>query len=506
MNKTSTVEINKTTIVETKTGKLQGYISDGIQIFKGVPYAEPPIGELRFQPPLEKKPWSGILNAEEYGPCSFQAFSPLEEYFGKPEPESEDCLTLNIWTPATDSDKRPVMFWIHGGGFCISTGKDPMYEGFALARRGDIVVVTINYRLGSFGFFSGPGIPSNVGSQDQIMALKWIKDNIKSFGGDPNDITIFGESAGAYSVLALCVMPTAKDLFQRVIAQSAPFIDPRVSHKTTKKIMRKLGVKGGKIDDIREIPPEKIIEVQNEVFETDPANVMALRPLIDGDTLPMHPLKGFLNGDCADIDLMIGTNLDEAKLFTALEPLKSMASNPANAEKLLIGYLGMILGFNPDKSNEILNKYNDTKKGKDPKEIMDIIVTDATFRIPTIRFLEAQRSHQPNVYNYLFSWPSPGLDGILGSCHSIEIPFVFGTTDAPNIQEFLDGAPTGLSEKVMDAWIAFARNGNPNNDSIPEWPAYNAEKRATMVLGDDCKVEYAIFDEDREVWDGELEI
>lgn len=234
--------MEKSNIIETKTGKIQGYKEEGLEIFKGIPFAEPPIGKLRFSPPVKKQSWDGVLKATEYGPCSFQGHSELEQYLGKLEPESEDCLTLNIWTPATDSGKRPVMFWIHGGAFMIGGGTDPMYDGSALALRGDIIVVTINYRLGSFGFLYSKSIPPNLGSQDQLMALKWVHENIMSFGGDPSNITIFGESAGGYSVLTLCTMPKAKDLFHRVIAQSAPFIDTKVSDETSNKILSKLHI------------------------------------------------------------------------------------------------------------------------------------------------------------------------------------------------------------------------------------------------------------------------
>ncbi len=496
--------MKKTDIIETKSGKIQGCIEDELGIFKGIPYAEAPLGELRFSPPVAKKSWDDVLETTAYGPCAYQGYSQLEEFLGKPEPESEDCLSLNIWTPATDGKKRPVMVWIHGGAFMIGTGKDPMYDGSALARRGDVVVVTINYRLGTFGFLYLKGKTINVGSLDQILALKWVNENIEKFGGDPENVTIFGESAGGYSVIALCTMPTAKGLFKRIIAQSAPFIDVHVSEKISKKILRKLNIKGGNLDALREVAPETIIDAQNKVFEADPVNIMALRPLITGDIFPIHPLKAFKKGDCANIDLMIGTNLEEFKLFAAMEPLKTMVE--AGAEKLLIGYLGMVSGINADTSNEIISTYKEAREGIESLDLFNALVTDFAFRISSIRLLEAQSVHQPNVYNYLFTWPSPGLDGILGSCHSLEIPFVFGTLDAPTLKDFVKGAPEDLSGKMMDAWIAFARTGNPNHDALPEWAAYDSEARATMFLGDECKLVNAAFDKERAAWDGLLEI
>ncbi|MHA2034946.1 MAG: carboxylesterase/lipase family protein [Promethearchaeota archaeon] len=498
--------MEKSNIVKTKTGKIQGYQENGLQIFKGIPFAEPTIGNLRFSPPVKKQSWEGVHDTIKYGPCSFQGHSELEQYLGKLEPESEDCLTLNIWTPGLDNKQRAVMFWIHGGAFMMGGGTDPMYNGSALALRGEIVVVTINYRLGSFGFLYSKKIPPNVGFQDQLMALKWVNENIASFGGDPANVTIFGESAGGYSVLALCTLSEARDLFRRVIAQSAPYIDTKVSDKTSKNIMHKLSIKQGDIDSLREVPPEKIIEAQNQVVASIPTDIMALRPLIIGDTFPKHPLKAFQSGECKDIDFMIGTNLDEFKLYTAMEPFKSMVGS--DAEKLIVGYLAMN-GIETKIGEGIIKTYKEAREGKYSTEINDIltaIINDYAFRIRTIRLLEAQRPHQPNTFNYMFTWPSSGLGGILGACHSLEIPFVFGTLNSPTLKDFVEGAPEELSEKMMDAWISFAKTGDPNHGNIPKWPAYDVKKRATMTFGEKCKIEEALFDKERKAWDGLLEI
>ncbi len=500
--------MNKTGIIETKAGKIQGYTEDGLEIFKGIPYAESSLGDLRFRPPVAKKVWTDVLDATRYGHCAFQAYSQLEEWFGKLQPESEDCLNLNIWTPSADKKKRPVMFWIHGGAFTIGGGIDPIYDGSALAKRGDVVVVTINYRLGMFGYLYVPGKTINVGQFDQILALKWVQDNIEFFGGDPNNVTIFGESAGGYAVITLSAMPAAKGLFHKVIAQSAPFIDPRINDITTKKLMREFGLKRGDIDGLRKIPAEKIIEGQNKYFEKNAIDILALRPLIDGDTIPIHPLKAFRNGDCKHLDFMIGTNLDEFKLFSALDPNAFNVSD-SDMEKLLIGYLGT-LGIDNDRSKLILNTYKEAREGKystDPKEIMSALITDAIFRISTIRLLEAQSPHQPNTYNYMFTWQTPVLDGILGACHALELPFVFGNLDLPHMDNFVGkNTNKALSEKMMDAWIAFARTGNPNHEGLPDWSSYDTEKRTTMFFGDECKAVNAAFDKERTAWDGLLEI
>lgn len=496
-------------IIETKSGKVQGYSEKGIEVYKGIPYAEPPIGDLRFRPPVAKEPWDGVLDATKYGPCAPQGYIIFEEMFGKLEPESEDCLTLNIWTPVADGEKRPVMFWIHGGAFISGGSAYEFYDGLALAKRGNVVVVTINYRLGALGFLYIPEITSNVGILDQALALNWVHDNIEAFGGDPDNITIFGESAGGYSVLTLPVMPQAKGLIRRVIAQSSPAIEPEVSERSTKGFMRKLKIKKGDIETLRTIPPERIIEAQNEFIGVDPTNLMAFRPLIDGDTIPKHPLKAFRDGDLKNIDFMIGTNLDEVKLFTYPDPgIKQMVKS--GGENAIVALLATS-GVDNNKSREIIDIYKNARKAKfsiEPFDLLDAVSTDGMFRVSTIRFLEAQSKHQPNTYTYMFTFPSPQFNGALGCPHFIDIPFVFNTFDVPGIPDFVGKSPNidNLCEKVMDAWIAFAHTGNPNHDGLPEWTSYDRKKRATMILGEECKVLNAPFDKEREAWDGVNEI
>ena len=496
--------MDKSDIINTSSGKIQGYEENGIVIFKGIPYAEPPIDELRFSAPVAKKHWDDVLDATEYGHCSYQGYTQLEDAMGKLQPESEDCLNLNVWTPKIDNKKRPVMFWIHGGAFVMGGGIDPIYDGSALARRGDVVVVTINYRLGGLGYLYLPGVTVNAGHMDQILALKWVHDNIEMFGGDSNNITIFGESAGGYSVVALAAMPAAKGLFNRIIAQSAPTIGSKVTKKPSKKLMSRLGVEKGNLEALRKISPEKIIEAQNKLIAEDPGNLLAFRPLIDGETLPIHPLKAFEDGDCKNIDFMIGTNLDEAKLFTALNPLITNL-NDAETEKLLNFSLSGY-GLNPSDTKTMIDTYKQAREGKfstDLKEIMNAIMTDYIFRISTIRLLEAQSKHQSNTYNYLFTWPSPAYNGGLGACHALEIPFVFNTLNNAAFKEFI-GESAGLdtiSHNIMDAWIAFAHTGNPNHDGIPNWPSYDIKNRSTMLMDHKFQVVEKFLDKERAAWD-----
>jgi para-nitrobenzyl esterase len=486
------------TIVEVNCGKLKGYTENGLQIFKGIPYAEPPIGNLRFSPPQAKKPWDGVLETTEFGPCAFQGYTALEEVTGKLQPESEDCLTLNIWTPAIDDKKRPVMFWIHGGAYLFGGSRSPAYDGSNLAKRGDVVIVTINYRLGALGYLFIPGITANAGQLDQVLALQWVNDNIAKFGGDPDNITIFGESAGAYSVIALTAMPAARGLFSRVIAQSMPFIDPKVTKKPTKLLMHALGIKIGDMDALRNVPPEEIIKAQNEITKQ---GGLPFRPLIDGDTFPIHPLILIKEGKCKNIDLLMGTNLHEAKLFTSLDPklLK------INDDKAVMFYLGS-MGINSENAQSIINIYKEARKGKlsnEPKEILDAIVTDLMFRVGTLQILEEQSKHQPHSYNYLFTWETAIYDGIFGSCHALELPFVFNTFKDPGMKALVGNATNteDLCESMMDSWLSFARDGNPNHNRIPHWPTYEEKNRSTLIFGNEIKIANALFEKERKVWD-----
>jgi len=499
------------TVIDTKYGKIQGYTENGVEIFKGIPYAEAPIGKLRFSPPVAKKPWDGVLKALEFGPCAYQGNTsdfvdeleiPIdgEVYHYRPkkvEPESEDCLSLNIWTPATDGGKRPVMFSIHGGAFKTGSANMDVHDGLALAQSGDVVVVTINYRLGALGYLYIPGVTANAGQLDQILALEWVRDNIHLFGGDPKNVTIFGGSAGGIAVVTLCAMPAAKGLFQRVIAQSAPLVDPKPDESPTINLMNKLGIKEGDIDALREIPVKEIIKVQDEISS---GLDMGFKPQIDGATLPIHPLKAFQSGDCKNIDLMMGTTLDEFAIFIALDPSLSKI----NDEKSLVGFLTQI-GIEKKKIKSILMTYKKARAGKysnEPKQLLIALLTDMIFRIPTLRLLEDQSKSQPNTYSYLFTWPSPAFDEALGSFHGLQTIFVFKQLDEPELIPIIGLKPNyDLGSKIKAAWTSFARNGNPNTDQLPQWPTYESNNRATMIFGEKVEVLNAPLDQERAVWD-----
>ncbi|KKN30997.1 hypothetical protein LCGC14_0828460 [marine sediment metagenome] len=507
------MKLIKTEIINTSTGKIQGYISDGIQIFKGIPFAEPPIGDLRFKPPVKKQPWEGVLEATEFGPYAYQGFTPLEMFVQEVK-EDEDCLCLNIWTPSPDDKKRPVMVWIHGGAFVTGGGANLTYDGSPLTNRGDVVVVTINYRLGALGFLYIPGVTANAGMLDQIAALNWVQNNIEVFGGDSNNITVFGESAGGCSILTLLAMPAAKGLFHKAIVQSAPVLQPNPTLKSTNDLMNKFGLKAGDMMALQNLKVEEIIKAQDEVLaealEARETEIMGFRPSIDieGGTLPIHPLKALMKGEGKNIELLIGCNEEEGELFSKFNPIFEKLKR----ENLESEVANLLKSMNLEsESSTLIQKYETARKEILPIKPMDLlnaIWTDYIFRISGINMAEAQILHNSNVYFYIFTWASPQYES---SCHAVEIVYAFGTLDLieseTGLKWFYGSGPEAkiISEKMMDAWIAFARNGNPNNDNIPEWPSYETERRSTMLIGKEFKIVDAPFEKERVAWDGLLD-
>lgn len=499
--------MKKTKIIEIKSGSLQGYFDKGIEIYKGIPYAEPPVGELRFNAPKPKESWNGVLKAIEFGPMAPQPPSHFTQL--PPPPQSEEkCLTLNIWTPGTDDKKRPVMFWIHGGSY--KTGSAHNYSGTPLAKRGNVVVVIINYRLGPLGFLYLPDAPNfsaNVGLLDQIEAIKWVKENIQHFGGDPRNITLFGESAGAGSICCLLGIPTARGLFNRIIPQSgstSPLgYQTGRAIATAKRLFSLLGIEEDDLDSLRKIPAEKIIIAQTkmdqEVLEGGTAFVLGYSPIIDGKVMQKHPLKAIQEGETKNIEVLHGTNKDEIRLWELWYPGVKNSEEVFNRLNLMMKPMGQT----EEKVREIIDIYSETRR--DPTEILNAIITDTFFRIPSILLAEMQSKNQPDTYMYMFTYPSPIRNGSLGSIHAIEIPFVFGTLDMPPNLDFKPFPPSnteteGISAKMMDSWISFARNGNPNHNEIPKWPQYK-NHRATMIFGKELKVENDPYGKERSVWD-----
>ena len=424
------------------------------------------------------------------------------------EPQSEDCLFLNIWTPRIDGARRPVMVWIHGGAFIIGAASQTMYRGNTLVPRGNIVLVSINYRLGALGFMNlkeltGGKIPATgcEGILDQIAAIEWVHDNIENFGGDPDNITVFGESAGGMSIGCLMAMPSARGKFQKAILQSGAAntvssLDESVA--VAEQLLGILGLRGNDIGALRSLTVERLLSAQQklgDIMRVRDNRATPFQPVVDGAVMPGIPIEAIKKGSASGIRTLAGTNLEEFKLFTIMEP------NFQNIDEAgLVKRLERLIP--PEQVSSVIAAYRKgrRKRGESTSaaDILAAIQGDLMFRMPALGLVEAQcRNNQP-AYNYLFTWRSPVMGGVLGSCHALEIGFVFGNYDAA----FCGSGPDAdtLSRKIQDAWLAFARTGNPSCESIGKWEPYG-NSRTTMILGKQCRLEDAPYEEERSIWD-----
>ena len=426
-----------------------------------------------------------------------------------PGTQAEDCLSLNVWTPATDGARRPVLVWIHGGGFIGGSGAMNMYAGAPLAARGDVVVVTVNYRLGILGFLAHSdladedGSTGNWGLLDQVAALRWVRDNIAGFGGDPDNVTVFGESAGGMSVSDLLAMPTARGLFRRAIVQSGPpnAVTMDRAEEVTAKLVAELGV--GSPTALRDIPTHALLDAQAALLAERRSAGLPLLPVVDEVTIPIAPQRAIADGAARDIALLIGTNRDEAKMFMVADPKNRDADEGVLHRRIEGIFRANDIMLSPD---DIIDGYRAARERRGqsttPRELWSAIESDRMFRIGSIRAAESQSAFT-STYMYLFDWESPAMGGALGACHALELPFVFGTLHNPGLDKFAGSGPeaTQLSEQMMDAWLAFARNGDPNTPpALPEWSTYDGTQRATMVFGAQTHVENAPYDDERLIW------
>jgi para-nitrobenzyl esterase len=467
---------------EIAQGKLQGSTRDGVLKFNGIPYAKPPVGALRWRMPEPAEGWAGVRDATKFGNIAPQVASASGAVLGgTPGTRSEDCLYLNVQTPACDGAKRPVMVWIYGGAFNTGAGSVGTYNGKYLVPRGDIVLVTINYRLGALGFLNlrdatGGKLPGTgaEGLADQVMALRWVKENIGAFGGDPGNVTIFGESAGGMSVGALLASPGAKGLFHKAIPQSGA-CDIGTARETSARIAQMVLDRLG-AGDPTALTWEAILEVQKALLEA-PREVgvgMPFAPTVDGTVLPKRAIECVVEGSAAGVPILTGTTRDEWKLFTVgSENLKSL--DAAGLRKLTARLVG------DEHVDGVVAAYTEGT----PFDRWNAVMTDHSFFVPATRLLDAQAAHA-STYAYRFDWPSPFLNGALGSCHALELGFTFGTFRTKGAEPFFGTgeAAEALSDAMMDSWIAFAWDGNPSNDTAGAFMRYDAKKRATTIFGD----------------------
>jgi para-nitrobenzyl esterase len=510
-------------------------------VFRGIPYARPPIGPLRWAPPQPEVRSSGVRDATRFGPSAPQRPSVVMRMLGMDGvTQDEDCLTLNVWTPArflagggADGARRPILVWLHGGAFAAGAGSMPVYDGTRLARRGDVVVVTIQYRLGALGYLVVPEllergeVGANFGLLDQIAALAWVREHAERLGGDPENVTVFGESAGAMSIGALLGAPAARGLFQRAILQSGATenVTPLDGALRITELFRAaLGEDARDLDALRKLPVEAVLDAQQHAADHSWRHVegLAFQPVCEGPLagaiVPRPPLAAVAAGDVADVALLVGTNLEEWSLF-ALADQKLAALDDEGLVRRVVrapprgvddaeGFARRALAaYREARRVEARRNTGTNARGAgdemQPVEVRALWIalqSDRVFRIPALRLLEAQRPHQPRCFAYLFTWAAAALDGKLGSCHAVEVPFVFGTLDEPRSAQLIGDTPAArrLSERVMDAWLGFARDGDPG------WPAYEHTTRATRVFGRECRVESDPLGAERRVWDGLL--
>jgi para-nitrobenzyl esterase len=496
--------------VETKSGGLEGDYEKNLYVFKGVPYAAPPTGDFRWLPPQPIEAWKGSRSAFTYGSVAPQDAFSLPGLPGESEMQNEDCLFLNIYSPGLDHARRPVMVWIHGGAFSMGSGSMQMFRDGTIASNGDIVLVTINYRLGVLGFLhlnelTGGRIPStgNEGLLDQVAALKWVKDNIAVFGGDADNVTIFGESAGAMSIGCLLNMPQARGLFHKAILESPVGEMARpldASLNITKVFLEILGLKANDINALRSLPVDKMLRAQQETAIRTDQGAAPVVPVADGVVLPQLPLESMEAGRGFKVPTLIGSNLEEDKLFSMMNP-KVYRIDVEGLHKAISKYVA------EKDVIKLIDVYRRARERRGdpatPFELYSAISTDVMFRKTALRIAEAQCTFAPGGYNYLFCWKSAAVGGKLGACHALEVGFVFGNHDAA----FGGSGPEAdrLSQNMQDAWINFARTGNPSCSSLGEWPEYSIN-RATMIFDKNCRVEKAPYEEERAVWENVEEL
>ncbi|WML40043.1 carboxylesterase/lipase family protein [Neobacillus sp. OS1-2] len=486
------------TIVESIYGKLQGKQIDGVFAWKGIPFAKPPIGTLRFRAPEVPDSWEGVRDATSFSAVAPQPESEIMEFFGSDNSNmNEDCLYLNVWSPGADEKKRPVMVWIHGGAFVSGSGSSSWYDGASFAAQGDVVVVTINYRLGILGFLHLAEIGNedyatsgNCGILDQVAALQWVQENISAFGGDPNNVTVFGESAGAMSIGVLLGFPSAQGLFHKAILQSGAAANVHSSARATKvagHLLAALQVDSTNLSKLEEMPVDQLIHASGIVPP------MSLGPVIDGIALPKNPEVAISEGSAMDVPILIGTNKDEYNIFSVFDPEWKNADE-AKVHSLFEKTFGHLL---PVISKQFSNS------GPLNQELFNKLLTASVFTNPAQKLSEIQISKGAPVWMYRFDWETPVFNGTLKATHALEIPFVWNTLNKPNTENFTGDSPERqlVANQMHQVWINFARTGDPNTENLPEWPRYDINNRSTMIFNTESAVENDPNKEERIGWE-----
>jgi para-nitrobenzyl esterase len=482
---------------QTVSGRIRGVDVDGIKTFKGIPYGASTAGRNRFMAPRDPTAWSGVRDALEYGRSAPQREPGVPAAPGQlavaavglPS-ESEDCLVLNVWTPGlADGHKRPVMVWCHGGGFSSGSGSAPGTDGTNLAKRGDVVVVSINHRLNVLGFTyigdlvgaaSGDaelGSSGAAGMLDIVHALKWVRANSADFGGDPDNVTVFGQSGGGRKVAALLAMPGAKGLFHRAVIESGAtikLVEREQGARVARELAATLGMSAPSLGDLQALPLDRLMSAYFETVRRMGVdqNTLGFAPVVDGEGVASHPFHPTAAALSAEVPLIVGSTRTE---LTSQTDAAAFSLDEAGMRARIESLVG-------DASGEIIEIYRKANAGATPAELYFLIASDHRYTAPVMKIAERRAAlGRGSVYLYYFCWESPIEGGRFKSPHTIEIPFVFANVASSRLTADAPDAPP-LADRVSDAWIAFARTGDPNTPKLPNWPAFDAVKRPTMVL------------------------
>ena len=482
--------------VAISTGALAGGdVGNGVTGFFGVPYAAAPLGENRFRMPQPATPWDGVRPASLHAPAAWQSAVPSPRHLVDlgVAAESEDCLTVAVWTPAPDPQaKLPVLVFIHGGAFLTGSGSLAAYDGAALAARGT-VVVTVNYRLGMFGWLRAPelGATGNEGLADQAAALAWVQAEIAAFGGDPANVTVFGESAGAASIAAHLAAGRGGSLFRRAILQSGAHNlcgSVAAADAAHDRVAEWLAERSIAWSALRTMAPADLVALQQQALPRSAG--LSLRPVTDGDLVPTDPAAALAGGAGTGVSVLAGTNRDEMGFFWGRDPGLDTVTDKR---------LAALVGAWTDRPDEVAAAYRAVRAARgeltDPRSLAMAMGADGMFRRGVIELAEQQTRHG-SAHVYLFDWESPLFDGLVGAGHVLELPFVFGTYAHPTCAGYVgpDPAAAALSERMQDAWVRFASSGDPG------WPAYDLERRATQRFGVSCPVENDPYGDELRAW------